>query len=158
MTATPSDAVYEITAGKSQICTEIMASLPDWFSVPDNITACVEAIRDWPTLGISRGSETLGFIALKVHNPHSVEIYALALRQDWHRHGLGRQLVEGAEAFCRDYGARLLTAKTLAPTTPDKPNYAATRRFYQALDFIPAEILTTVWDEAHPCLFLVKPL
>jgi hypothetical protein len=45
-----------------------------------------------------------------------------------------------------------LTVKTLSPSRPD-PNYAGTRRFYEAVGFLPIEEFPTLWGANNPCLF-----
>jgi len=54
-------------------------------------------------------------------------------------------------------GKEFLTVKTLADTHPDE-GYAGTRRFYLAMGFKPLEVFPTLWDEANPCLLMVKRL
>lgn len=54
-------------------------------------------------------------------------------------------------------GLRFLTVKTLASSHPDQ-NYAATRRFYEAIDFLPLEVLPTLWGTENPCLLMIRPL
>jgi len=91
----------------------------------------------------------------------------------WHRRGIGRALVERAASYARAEGFTLLHVKTLAPSDPD-PGYAATRRFYEAMCFVPLEELPQVWGPENsrrravergtagaplnPCLLLVRPL
>ena len=73
----------------------------------------------------------------------------------WHRHGIGRALLTRAEAYVR--GRRFLTVKTLAPSHPDE-NYRATRRFYEAMGFLPLEELPELWGPQNPCLVMIKTL
>jgi hypothetical protein len=47
--------------------------------------------------------------------------------------------------------------KTLGPSHPSEA-FARTRRFYEALGFIPIEETTAFWGESNPCLILVKSL
>lgn len=46
--------------------------------------------------------------------------------------------------------------KTLGPSHPS-PEYAATRRFYEACGFRGLEELHDLWPD-NPCLIMVKPL
>lgn len=48
-----------------------------------------------------------------------------------------------------------LTVKTLAPSHPD-PHYAATRSFYEAMNFLPIELFPTLWGPANPCLLMAR--
>jgi len=54
-------------------------------------------------------------------------------------------------------GIRFMTVKTLAASHPD-PNYAKTRRFYEAIGFLPLEVLPTLWGCSNPCLLMLKPV
>jgi len=76
---------------------------------------------------------------------------------EWHRRGVGRMLVEEACVFARNQRARLLQVKTLGPSHPSE-EYARTRAFYEALDFIPLEETTSFWGVDNPCLILVRIL
>ena len=75
----------------------------------------------------------------------------MAVLPEQHRRGIGRALVERAAAYARAEGLTLLHVKTLAPSDPD-PGYAATRRFYEAVGFMPLEELPQVWGPENPCL------
>jgi len=150
--------VIAISDGKAEICRHVMSDLSQWFDHPDTIPACSAAVVDLPMLGLSREGAIAGFIALKEHPPSAAEIFVLGVKRRFHREGIGFRLVHAAESFARERGRRLLTVKTLAPLDPDPPHYAATRRFYDAVGFVKAEIFPTYWHPSHPCQFMVKPL
>jgi hypothetical protein len=40
----------------------------------------------------------------------------------------------------------------------DDPVYGGTRRFYEAVGFMPVEIFPKLWHEHAPCLLTLKPL
>ncbi len=48
-----------------------------------------------------------------------------------------------------------MTVRTLAPSNPD-PNYVATRAFYEALGFVPVEILSDLWGPDLPSLLYAQ--
>lgn len=98
-----------------------------------------------------------GFLSLKRHTPHAAEVYVMGVRREYHRTGVGRRLVQTAEAWLRRQGVEYLQVKTLGPSRDDE-NYARTRAFYQALGFRPLEELTQVWDAQNPCLIMIKRL
>lgn len=156
--ANPAVAVMEIVEDKSEICREIMNDLLEWFDDPKTAAACAKAVAEWPMFGALREQTIVGFVSIKPHPPSTAEIYAIGVKRRHHRCGIGRELLNRTQSFAQDRGMRLLTVKTLAPIEPDPPHYAATRRFYAANGFLQAEVLESHWDEAHPCLFLVKPL
>jgi coenzyme F420-0:L-glutamate ligase/coenzyme F420-1:gamma-L-glutamate ligase len=72
-----------------------------------------------------------------------------------HRRGIGRALVQAAEAWCRVNGIEYLQVKTVADSSPSE-EYAGTRAFYEALGFVPLEVFPELWDSHNPALLLVK--
>ena len=101
--------------------------------------------------------QIIGFLTVCRHFPESAEIYVMAVHRMHHRLGIGRRLIESAEAWLLSEGVRYLQVKTLSTSHPD-PNYASTRRFYERMGFSPIEELKTLWDPSNPCLLLVKTL
>ncbi|MCJ7695233.1 MAG: hypothetical protein MUO40_07370, partial [Anaerolineaceae bacterium] len=67
------------------------------------------------------------------------------------------RLMWQAEAWLYGQGVLYLQVKTLGPSCEDE-NYAGTRAFYEAMGFVPLEELAQIWDEANPCLIMVKKL
>ncbi|MBB4293148.1 GNAT superfamily N-acetyltransferase [Rhizobium leguminosarum] len=148
----------EILTGKAELCRSIMGALPDWFSEPEVIEASAAAVEDLPVFGYVEADVVTALMALKPHLPGAVEIALIATRPEYHGRGAGRHLLDEAERFGHQSGARLLTVKTLAPRDRDEPQFEATRRFYDRNGFVRAEVFATLWHEDHPCLFMVKPL
>ncbi|EJC75444.1 GNAT family N-acetyltransferase [Rhizobium hidalgonense] len=148
----------EILTGKAELCRSILGALPDWFSEPEVIEASAATVEDLPLFGYIEADVVTALMALKPHLPGAVEIVLIATRPEYHGRGAGRHLLDEAERFGHQAGARLLTAKTLAPRGLDEPQFEATRRFYDRNGFVRAEVFATLWEEDHPCLFMVKPL
>ena len=97
----------------------------------------------------------VGFLTLKRHSPYAAEIYVMGVRPEAHRLGIGRALLQQAEAYLQEQGVEYLQVKTLSATHPD-PGYTKTRSYYQAMGFRPLEEFPTLWDEANPCLMMIK--
>ena len=114
-------------------------------------------IGSLPTFLARAGEKLVGFISVKQHSPYSAEILVMAVHPEAHRGGIGRGLVEAAEAYARGLGIEYMQVKTLGPSRPDE-GYAGTRAFYQALGFRSLEEFKQIWDENNPCLILVKRL
>jgi GNAT superfamily N-acetyltransferase len=142
---------------KASLCEPILRSLPDWFGIEDAILQYLADIDHLPTFLALDGDQVIGFLTLKQHFPHAAEILVMGCQPDMRRKGIGRALVERGEAWLLDQGVEYLQVKTLAPSHPD-PGYAKTRAFYQALGFRPLEEFKQIWDEANPCLVLVKKI
>jgi GNAT superfamily N-acetyltransferase len=141
----------------AQVAEAAMRALPQWFGLEEPLRHYVQAARTLPTFIATENSAGVGFLTLKPQTPVASEIFALGVLREWHRHGIGRALVEAAVQFAQSQGVRLLQVKTLGPSHPSE-NYARTRVFYESLGFIPMEETTAFWGAANPCLILVKPL
>ncbi|QDG53602.1 GNAT family N-acetyltransferase [Persicimonas caeni] len=136
-------------------CERILRELPAWFGIEEAIVEYVEQIAELPTfLARSRG-EIVGFLSVEQHSAAAAEIIVMGVAESHHRRGVGRALVEAAEAHLRDRGVRFLQVKTLSEAHPS-PEYARTREFYRAVGFEPLEEFPTLWDERNPCLQMVK--
>ena len=142
---------------QASVCIPILRALPEWFGIEAAVLNYEREIGKLPTFLAEADGLVFGFLSLKQHNPYSGEIYVMGIRPEAQHQGLGRALVERAEAHARELGIEYLQVKTLGPSNPDA-GYAKTRAFYEALGFRPLEELTRIWDENNPCLILVKRL
>lgn len=149
--------IEPLAAGEGPICKEILRSLPAWFGIESAIQHYARAIVEMETYVARADDEIAGFITLRHHFPEAAEIHVMAVREAYHRQGLGRRMVRHAEARLAANGVIFLQVKTLAPSHPD-PNYAKTRRFYEAIGFTPLEANEDIWGPQNPCLMLIKCL
>ena len=143
---------------RGEICREILKSLPEWFGIPAAVDTFVAAADELPMLAcFDPAEDVVGFASIKTHTPVAAEVYVMGIKRAWHRRGIGRSLIEAAAQLAGSQGARFLTVKTLSPANHD-PNYAATRRFYEAVGFLPIEEFPTLWGAENPCLLMLRPL
>ena len=140
---------------KSNICNTILRGLPSWFGVEESIVDYVEKVQDMPFYAAYDGERPIGFVAIKVHNPHTAEVCVMGILKDYHRRGIGKKLIEHCEIYCRDNNMDYLTVKTLDESRQSN-SYEKTRLFYLSVGFKPLEVFPLFWDEDNPCLFLVK--
>jgi coenzyme F420-0:L-glutamate ligase / coenzyme F420-1:gamma-L-glutamate ligase len=137
---------------RSRVADAVLRDLPEWFGFEDWTRATIDEAAGLPTFA---ALPDRGFVSLKQHTAGAAEIYVMGVRRALHGRGIGRALVAAAEAWCREHGVSFLLVKTLGPSHPDS-GYAATRRFYQAVGFVPLQELTGLWEEGQPTLLLVK--
>jgi GNAT superfamily N-acetyltransferase len=135
----------------------ILRALPDWFGIEAAIADYARAADELPTFVAEAGGRIVGFVTLKPTSASAAELHVMGVLPAWHRRGIGRALVERAAAYARAEGLAFLHVKTLAASDPD-PGYAATRRFYEAMGFVPLEELPQVWGPENPCLIMIRAL
>lgn len=142
---------------KKAITIEIMGNLPEWFNPPEDIPVKAEIHKKYPFYAVYDNDNCIGFVALKIHNEYTAEIYNLGVLKEFHRMGAGHLLMEACKNYCIRNNKQFLTVKTLDESAVYEP-YNSTRAFYKKEGFIPLEVFTNYWDEENPCLFLVKAI
>jgi GNAT superfamily N-acetyltransferase len=146
----------EDPAERSRVCESILRSLPGWFGIEHAIVDYVRDVAALPTIGAwLDDAEPVGFLALRLHTRWAAEIHVMGVREDVHRRGIGRALVEFAEEQLAEHGVEYLQVKTLGPSRAST-HYEQTRAFYEAVGFRPLEELHGIWDEGNPTLIMVK--
>jgi len=140
---------------QTSVCVPILQALSNWFGIEKAILDYGGKIERLPTFLAKANGEVLGFLSLKQHNPYSAELYMMAVHPDRHRGGIGRALVEAAEAYARNLGVEYMQVKTLGPSRSHEP-YSRTRAFYEAVGFRLLEEFKQIWDRNNPCLIMVK--
>jgi ribosomal protein S18 acetylase RimI-like enzyme len=142
---------------KYYICNTILRALPDWFGIESAIVDYVQEAQNLPFFAAIEEKKAVGFAALKIHNEFTAEIYVTGVLPDYHRKGIGKNIVQKCEEYCRSSGFKFLTVKTLAASSNNEA-YSKTLKFYQNIGFIPLEVFPLLWDKANPCLFLAKSI
>lgn len=74
---------------------------------------------------------------------------------DFHRKGIGKDLINKAVQYAKKNNYEFLLVKTLDETHPDI-YYAATRKFYLSVGFKPLVCLPELWGKENPCLIMIK--
>jgi GNAT superfamily N-acetyltransferase len=141
--------------GAGGICAHILATLPEWFGIPDSVTDYVAAADTLPTMVATLGGRASGILTLRLHSPYAAEIVVMGVLPELHRSGIGRALLGGAESWLAGNDIAFLQVKTLSPRHPD-PGYAATRAFYFSCGFRPLEEMPGLWGPDQPALQMIK--
>jgi len=66
-------------------------------------------------------------------------------------------LISRAEHYLNARDVHFFTVKTLSPSHPD-PGYGETRKFYEAMGFVPIEEFPTLWNIQNPAIMMAKVL
>jgi GNAT superfamily N-acetyltransferase len=145
-------------SGHPDAVERILRELPEWFGIESSIRDYVEAATrlDNYLAMVDGDPEPAGVLLIDRHFDPAAEIHLLAVTPRLHRTGIGKALVENAEADLARSGVRYLQVKTLGPSRPD-PHYDATRAFYLRCGFCPLEEIHGLWP-GNPCLVMVKSL
>lgn len=142
---------------QGSVCEAILRALPEWFGIEASLVQYIRDVDELPTFVAWEDGRAVGFVTVKQHFPQAAELHVLGVLPEMHHRGVGRALLARAEAYLRAQGVEYLQVKTLSASHPD-PSYAKTRGFYEAMGFRPLEEFKTLWDEANPCLVMVKKL
>lgn len=107
--------------------------LPEWFN-EDALRRSIPLDLKFQKVFVAEDSETIrGFISLFVMEGR-LHIGWLAVAKESHGRGVGRKLIEKAEAFAREHGIAELATYTLGDSV-DYPPYEETRKFYYRMGF-----------------------
>ncbi len=148
--------IRQMETREHALCDRILRGLPDWFGIEEAIVNYVRDLQNMETWIAEADGECVGFSAINQHNEYSAEIHVMAVAEEYHRQGIGRQLVEHSEATLLSRSVEFLQVKTLSPSRPNT-HFERTRRFYERMGFRPLEE-NLLWGERNPCLIMVKHL
>jgi GNAT superfamily N-acetyltransferase len=135
--------------------------LPHWFGIPASVADYVAVADRAPsviaaTVGTAgSAAKDIGITTLVSHGPYAAEVYVMAVLPEYHRHGVGRAMLQAAEARLARSGVEFLQVKTLSPARPDE-GYEKTRAFYLAYGFRPLDEFPLLWGADNPALQMVK--
>ena len=142
---------------KARYANEILRALPEWFGIEKSIVNYVKEVQEVPFFVALYADETVGFLAVKIHNEFTAEVFVMGVLKEYHGQKIGKMLLESCEEYCQKRKIEFLTVKTLDDSNTDK-NYAKTRGFYLKMGFKPLEVFPLLWDNDNPCLFMAKKI
>ena len=141
---------------KKTIARKILESLKDWFEVDENREKYIEDSADLTFFAAKEDGEYVGFLCLKETGRDTVELAVMGVLKEWHRHSLGRQLLEKAKETAASEGYSFLQVKTVQMGKYE--DYDRTNLFYIGCGFKEFEVIPLLWDEANPCQIYVMSL
>ncbi len=140
---------------KTSITNNILRKLPDWFGIEKSIIEYAEGTKDKIFYAAYDKDDILGLLSIELNNKYTAEIYVIGVLEDYHRNGIGRNLILKAEQDLRKDNYRFLMVKTLGESYDYEP-YHRTRGFYNRIGFYPIFETNKIWDEDNPCLIMIK--
>lgn len=124
----------------------LLATVPDWFGLPEANADYIEAARTKETWTVRDGDgQVIGLTLVDRHFPHVAELHLMVVDRHHHGRGVGTAMVKAVEEDAKKRGVRLLEVKTLSASHPDS-GYARTRHFYEQAGFLPLEE-TDLWGD-----------
>lgn len=80
----------------------------------------------------------------------------MGVLNEYHRHGIGKELFLNAKKLASEKGYTFLQVKTVQMGHYEE--YDNTNRFYLSLGFKEFEVFPTLWDEWNPCQIYIMSL
>jgi GNAT superfamily N-acetyltransferase len=148
-------ALRDVRGGAGATCGQILRLLPAWFGIAAANAHYIDTANTHPGVVASVDADDVGITTLEHHSPFAAEIYLMAVKPAFHRHGIGLRMLRRVEERLGADGVEFLQVKTLSPARPDE-GYARTRAFWLACGFRPLEEFPTLWDPDNPALQLIK--
>ena len=141
---------------KKVIARTILESLKEWFEVEESREGYIRECADWIFLAAKDDDKIVGFLCLKETGNATVELAVMGVLKDYHRNGIGRQLVNKAKEVAKSSGYEFMQVKTVKMGMYE--DYDKTNRFYISCGFKEFELFPLYWDEANPCQIYVMSL
>jgi GNAT superfamily N-acetyltransferase len=138
-------------------CERILRTLPAWFGNESALVEYARATITYPTYLAGDEDGTKAFLSIRQHFRESWEIHCIAVDASFRNGGIGRALLNHAEGWLRQNGAKLLQVKTLAESHSSL-EYGETRLFYSRAGFVSLEVFPDLWGPQLPVLLLIKAL
>lgn len=143
------------TRDQEGICGQVLGALPQWFAIESAREEYAQFAAGAPMLVAKAGAEIVGYVSLADHFGRNCELHSIGVKPEWHRRGIGRALIDATMTWAAERGFTYVTVKTLSERHPDR-NYAATRKFYASMGFLPFEELPDLWGDDSPCVILIR--
>lgn len=148
--------IREITypSEKEIICSHILNNLTEWFGMQESTAAYIKESKSMPFFAAFVQNDPAGFIALKETGRATAEIFVMGVLKEYHRNGIGKELVFTIEHYAKENGYDFLQVKTVKMGCYKE--YDRTNRFYLAMGFKEFECIPSLWDSWNPCQIYVK--
>ena len=144
------------TNEKRMIARTVLENLTEWFEVEVSREGFIRDCADWTFLAAKDNDRIMGFLCLEETGNATVELAVMGVMKEYHRNGIGRQLVEKAKETAKADGYEFMQVKTVKMGMYE--DYDMTNLFYRSCGFKEFEVLPLLWDEANPCQIYVMSL
>jgi ribosomal protein S18 acetylase RimI-like enzyme len=142
---------------KAEYTNDILRKLPEWFGIEDSLMEYVKTVYTYSYWAAFHQEKCIGFFSGKIHYNRTGDIYVCGIDPKYHGKGIGTLLYKELEKYFMENKCKYVIVKTLSEINPDK-NYEKTRKFYKKNGFEELITLTEMWNEANPCLIMIKKI
>ena len=98
---------------KKRIARTVLEGLKEWFEVEESREGYIRDCADWIFLAAKGDDKVMGFLCLKETGNATVELAVMGVLKDYHRNGIGRQLVDKAIEVAESSGYEFMQVKTV---------------------------------------------
>ena len=144
------------TNDKRAVARAVLEDLTEWFEVEESREGFIRDCADQTFLAAKDNDKVMGFLCLKQTGNATVELAVMGVKKEYHRSGIGRQLVEKAKETAKAQGYEFMQVKTVKMGMYE--DYDRTNLFYISCGFKELEVFPLLWDEANPCQVYVMSL
>lgn len=148
--------LFESEAEKELTARRVLEALPEWFGIPEAREEYIKNSAAKPFLAALDGEKTVGFLYLNETGNATVELHCMGVLKEYHRSGIGRELVENAKQLASEMGYAFMQVKTVQSGFYEE--YDRTNEFYRACGFLEFEVIPELWGEKNPCQIYVLHL
>ena len=141
---------------KQAIARTVLEALTQWFEVEESREGYIRDCVNWTFLAAKEGDKAMGFLCLKQTGNATVELAVMGVLKEYHRNGVGRELVEKAKEVAKAEGYEFMQVKTVQMGMYE--DYDKTNYFYIGCGFKELEVFPLLWDEANPCQIYIMSL
>lgn len=141
---------------KRHIARSILETLTDWFGITESREQYIKDCEEQIFVAAKEAGKEIGFICLKETGKDTVEVAVMGVLKEYHRHGIGKELIKAAKDIAIEKEYSFLQVKTVQMGFYE--NYDKTNLFYCNVGFKEFEVFPMLWDENNPCQIYVMAL
>ncbi len=141
---------------KRRIARSILESLTDWFGITESREQYIKECEEQIFVVAKEAEKEIGFICLKETGKDTIEVAVMGVLKEYHRHGIGKELIKAAKDIAIEKEYSFLQVKTVQMGFYE--DYDKTNLFYLDVGFKEFEVFPMLWDKNNPCQIYVMAL
>ncbi len=143
------------TERERRSCIELAKTLNIWFN-ESGLKAMEQDLQSEQTFVAVEKGHILGFITISSINERVLEILWMAVKSEFHRMGIGSEILHFIEKWAKARGYNLITVKTSGDLSYSP--YDKTRNFYERNGFLRVVLIDNYPEWGEEVLIYVKCL